>query len=113
MPGNFGWLTWDGQNNAPAMATMLTPPGNSHPTPTRMTPAITPCHRRLVQGWASLTPAASAAHWTLKTDIVVPVWGWTATAQARLAREPALYHVVSSLVRIAIPLPSETAFRRI
>jgi hypothetical protein len=28
-PGNFGWLTWDGQNNVPALADSLTPPGNS------------------------------------------------------------------------------------
>lgn len=29
LPGNFGWLTWDGQNNIPALETSLTPPGNS------------------------------------------------------------------------------------
>jgi len=29
LPGNFGWLTWDGQNNTPALADSLTPPGNS------------------------------------------------------------------------------------
>jgi hypothetical protein len=28
-PGNFGWLTWDGQNNIPALGESLTPPGNS------------------------------------------------------------------------------------
>lgn len=28
-PGNFGWLTWDGQNNTPALCQSLTPPGNS------------------------------------------------------------------------------------
>jgi hypothetical protein len=28
-PGNFGWLTWDGQNNTPALCQSLTAPGNS------------------------------------------------------------------------------------
>lgn len=30
LPGNFGWLTWDGQNNIPALAQSLVPPGNSY-----------------------------------------------------------------------------------
>ena len=29
MPGNFGWLTWDGSNNAAALVQALTPPGTS------------------------------------------------------------------------------------
>jgi hypothetical protein len=28
-PGNFGWLTWTGDNDVPALVTSLTPPGNS------------------------------------------------------------------------------------
>ncbi|MGC1378977.1 MAG: DUF6531 domain-containing protein, partial [Anaerolineales bacterium] len=28
-PGGFGWLTWTGDQSAPALATSLTPPGNS------------------------------------------------------------------------------------
>jgi len=30
LPGAFGWLTWDGQNNVPALETSLEPPGNSN-----------------------------------------------------------------------------------
>ena len=29
-PGNFGWLSWDGNGSPPALVTMLTPPGNSY-----------------------------------------------------------------------------------
>ena len=29
-PGNFGWLTWTGDNGLPALVTSLTPPGDSH-----------------------------------------------------------------------------------
>lgn len=28
-PGNFGWLSWNGENNAPNLAESLTPPGDS------------------------------------------------------------------------------------
>ena len=30
MPGNFGWLTWDGSNNTPDLVAALTPPGTSN-----------------------------------------------------------------------------------
>jgi Flp pilus assembly protein TadG len=30
MPGNFGWLTWDGSNNTPDLVSALTPPGTSY-----------------------------------------------------------------------------------
>ena len=29
-PGNFGWLTWTGDNNVPTLVASLTSPGNSH-----------------------------------------------------------------------------------
>ncbi len=30
VPGNFGWLSWNGENNTPNLAESLTPPGDSN-----------------------------------------------------------------------------------
>ena len=114
MPGNFGWLTWDGQNNAPAMATMLTPPGNSH---LYTNPHDAGDHAVSIGDWVQGLPGVTnssgirGALDVLKTrDIVVPVWGTDGNGSGAIGQGAgSLYHVVEfALVRIVdYRLPSE------
>ncbi len=113
-PGNFGWLTWDGQNNAPALATMLTPPGNSH---LYTNPYDAGDHAVSIGDWVQGLPGVDnssgirAALDVLKTrDIVVPVWGSDGNSSGAIGQGAgSLYHVVEfALVRIVdYRLPNE------
>ncbi len=77
-PGNFGWLTWSGSPSTPALATSLTPPGNSE---TYVNPNDPDDHTVSVGDWVNGNSGVSnsssirEALDTLKTiDIDVPVW---------------------------------------
>ncbi len=76
--GNFGWLTWTGDNGVPSLIASLTPPGNSH---TYINPNNPNDHVVSVGDWVEGKPGVSNAKGIrdalnhLKTiDIVVPVW---------------------------------------
>ncbi len=78
LPGNFGWLTWTGDNSVPALAASLTPPGNSH---TYINPYDPNDHTVSVDDWVEGKPGVSNARSvrdaldTLMTmDITIPVW---------------------------------------
>lgn len=92
-PGNFGWLTWTGNPNAPTLANNLTPPGGSHTYVNPHDPADT-----LVSvgdwvqgspGVANAKPVRDALDALLGQEIVVPVWdaaqGQGNNAQYRVA----------------------------
>jgi uncharacterized repeat protein (TIGR01451 family) len=79
--GNFGWLTWDGDGSAPALARSLTFPGDSH---AYVNPNDVRDHRVTVGDWVrantgvSNSSAVRAALDRLKgVEIVVPVWDAT------------------------------------
>lgn len=78
-PGNFGWLTWTGDNSVPALIASLTIPGNSH---TYINPYNPNDHTISINDWVEGRPGVANAKAVrdalnvLKTvDIVVPVWG--------------------------------------
>lgn len=79
--GNFGWLTWAGQNDAQTLAASLIPPGNSY---TYVNPRD-PNDRVISTGdWIQGVPGANNARAVrdaldlLKTvDILIPVWNAT------------------------------------
>jgi uncharacterized protein YegL len=77
-PGNFGWLTWAGDNNTPALIASLTIPGNSH---TYVNPYNANDHMVSIGNWVEGRPGVANANAvrdaldTLKgVNIVVPVW---------------------------------------
>ncbi len=87
LPGNFGWLTWDGQNNVPALCVSLTPPGNSQiyynpGTPPSWTPNYND-HVINVGDWVQGAPGNMNAncvrswldwHIANKTPMVIPLY---------------------------------------
>src|SRR5687768_17266207 len=77
-PGNFGWLTWTGDQSAPALAASLTPPGNSS---TYVNPNNPSDHVLSTGDWVrgksgvSNSSSVRQALDKLKTiDIDLPVW---------------------------------------
>jgi RHS repeat-associated protein len=76
--GNFGWLSWAGNSSAPALASSLTPPGNSN---TYINPH-NPSDREVSAGdWVRGNPGISnsknvrdALDALKAKDIIVPVW---------------------------------------
>jgi hypothetical protein len=77
-PGNFGWLTWTGDNGVPALVASLTPPGNSH---TYVNPDDPGDHFVSAGDWIHGKPGVSNAQkirqaldTLMGVEIVVPVW---------------------------------------
>ncbi len=77
-PGNFGWLTWTGDNSVPVLAASLTPPGNSH---TYVNPYDPNDHIVSIDDWVEGKPGVSNAHSVrdaldelMTLDITIPVW---------------------------------------
>ncbi len=77
-PGNFGWLTWSGNPNAPTLVENLTPPGNSDAYVNPHDPAD---HVVSVGDWvraspgiANARPVRDALDALTALDIIVPVW---------------------------------------
>ncbi|MES1241964.1 MAG: CARDB domain-containing protein [Acidobacteriota bacterium] len=80
-PGNFGWLTWMGDNDVPALIASLTPPGNSS---TYVNPHAPTDPTISIGDWVQGKPGVSNASDVRKAldnletrDIVVPVWDAT------------------------------------
>ncbi len=80
-PGNFGWLTWTGDNGLPALVTSLTPPGDSH---TYTNPNDPNDHIVSIDDWVEGKTAVSnprkmqhALNELMLLDIVVPIWDVT------------------------------------
>jgi hypothetical protein len=76
--GNFGWLTWRGSPNVPALARSLTPPGDSA---TYVNPTDADDHTVSVGDWvqgapgvANGSPVREALDALLGRDITLPVW---------------------------------------
>ena len=76
--GNFGWLTWTGDNGVPTLVASLTPPGNSY---TYINPYDPNDHVVSAHDWVEGKPGVSNARSirdaldVLKgIDIIVPVW---------------------------------------
>jgi hypothetical protein len=98
--GNFGWLTWSGDNGMPMLIESLGPPGNSH---TYINPHDSADHIVTPGDWVhgkpgvSNTQAMRQAMDTLKSlDIVVPVWDTKDGGGANVK-----YHIVSfAVVRV-------------
>ncbi|MCL4264506.1 MAG: tandem-95 repeat protein [Anaerolineae bacterium] len=77
-PGNFGWLTWTGDNGVPTLVASLTPPGNSH---TYVNPYDPSDHLVSTGDWVRGKPGVSNAQKVrqaldalMSIDIVVPIW---------------------------------------
>lgn len=92
-PGNFGWLSWTGDQGDPALVTSLTPPGNST---SYVNPSNPTDHVLVVGDWVDARPgvanssAVRAALTQLESqDIVVPVWD-----QSQGTGSGTQYHVV-------------------
>ncbi|MGC1376329.1 MAG: hypothetical protein WA821_08905 [Anaerolineales bacterium] len=99
-PGNFGWLSWAGDESAPTLATSLTPPGNSsnYANPNNFFD-----HTLSVGDWVSGVagvsndPVAQQVLAQLETtDINLPVWD-TATGSGANTQ----YHIVN-FIRVRI-----------
>ena len=80
-PGNFGWLTWTGNNGVPTLVASLTPPGNSFSYTNPNNPSD---HVVTVGDWIQGKPGVSnaknirnALDELMNWDIVVPVWSVT------------------------------------
>lgn len=77
-PGNFGWLSWNGDNGVPALVASLTPPGNSA---SYTNPNDTADHSLSVGDWVTGLPGAKNSKQVrqtldaLKSQVItVPVW---------------------------------------
>jgi hypothetical protein len=93
-PGNFGWLTWNGNNSTPALIASLTQPGNSH---IYQNPDNPNDHVISIGDWVEGKPGVSNAKGVrnalddlIGVEIVVPVWDITQGNGAN-----AEYHVVA------------------
>ena len=93
-PGNFGWLTWTGDQGIPALVTSLTPPGNSY---TYVNPERPSDHLLAVGDWvvgktgvSNASGVRNALNILETIQIVVPVWDLTDGAGSNV-----LYHVWS------------------
>jgi sorbitol-specific phosphotransferase system component IIBC len=80
-PGNFGWLTWNGNNSVSALIASLTPPGNSHIYENPNDPND---HIVSIGDWVEGKPGVSnakgvrdALDMLMGMEIVVPVWDIT------------------------------------
>jgi hypothetical protein len=80
-PGNFGWLTWNGNNSVPALVASLTPPGNSH---IYENPNDPDDHIVSIDDWVEGKPGVSNASGVrnaldnlIGMEIVVPIWDVT------------------------------------
>jgi len=80
-PGNFGWLTWTGDNGVPTLIASLTLPGNSH---TYVNPDDPNDHIISIGDWVVGKPGVANARKIrnaldelMNIDIVVPIWGAT------------------------------------
>ena len=100
-PGNFGWLTWTGDQGSPTLVTSLTPPGNSY---TYINPHNPSDHTISAGDWVwgktgvSNSRGVRNALDTLETiQIVVPVWDTT----DRAGNNGSQYRI-SSFARIQI-----------
>jgi hypothetical protein len=107
-PGNFGWLSWTGDQGDPALATSLTLPGNSS---TYVSPDNASDHELVVGDWvfgrtgvnnsANVRDALDALK---NVTIVVPVWD-----QVHGKGSKATYHIVAfaNVQIISYQLPSQ------
>ncbi|MCI0575506.1 MAG: tandem-95 repeat protein [Chloroflexi bacterium] len=93
-PGNFGWLTWTGDNSVSALVASLVPPGNSH---TYLNPNDPGDHLVSLDDWvegkpglSNAQPVRDALDALILREIIVPVWDVTQGAGAN-----ATYHVVA------------------
>lgn len=91
-PGNFGWLTWTGNNSTPTLITSLTVPGDSH---TYINPFNPNDHTVSIDDWVQGRPGVSnakavrhALDLLMVEEIVVPIWDVTQRNGANT-----LYHV--------------------
>jgi hypothetical protein len=107
-PGNFGWLTWTGDQGEPTLVDSLTQPGDSF---SFINPDDANDHVVSAGDWVSGRPGVSngkhvrAALDALKTvEIIVPVWD-----QARGQGANTAYHVVAfaRVQIISYHLPSQ------
>ena len=92
-PGNFGWLSWTGDNGVPTLVTSLTPPGDSS---SYTNPNDANDHVLVVGDWVDGRPGVGnsrnvrdALTQLESQDIVVPVWDQTQGQGANVQ-----YHVV-------------------
>ncbi|MCI0393414.1 MAG: tandem-95 repeat protein [Chloroflexi bacterium] len=92
-PANFGWLTWTGNNNIPALVASLIPPGNSYLYNNPDDPGD---HIVSIGDWVEGKPGVSNAQevrdaldMLIGLEIIVPVWdevqGSGANAEYRIA----------------------------
>ncbi|MEE8465681.1 MAG: PASTA domain-containing protein [Dehalococcoidia bacterium] len=107
-PGNFGWLSWTGDPSSPALATALTPPGNSdtYVNPTDSTDHLVSIGDS-VEGVPSITNSAAVgdALDNLKGVLIeIPIWD-----SSLQQGNNTVYHIVRfALVEITgYHLPSE------
>lgn len=77
-PGNFGWLTWTGDNGIPSLVTSLNPPGDSM---TYINPRNPDDHTVSIGDWvegrpgvANASPVRNALDRLQTVEIIVPVW---------------------------------------
>lgn len=107
-PGNFGWLTWTGDNSIPSLVTSLTPPGDSN---TYINARNLDDHTVSIGDWVQGRPGVANAILVrdaldrLRTiDIMVPVWDEVEGSGANTQ-----YHVSNfALVRLSeYQLPGE------
>ncbi|MFO7936786.1 MAG: Ig-like domain-containing protein [Kiritimatiellia bacterium] len=99
-PGNFGWLTWNGNRNVPTLVASLTPPGNSS---NYINPDDIDDHLISIGDWIRGKPGVSnsrklrnALDVLTTVDIVVPLWNDTRGRGAHAA------YRVSGFARIRI-----------
>ncbi|MBX2997110.1 MAG: Ig-like domain-containing protein [Caldilineaceae bacterium] len=93
--GNFGWITWDGDNSVGALITSLTPPGNSHiyVNPSNPTDRLLSVGD-LMRGRPGVANAASvraALNELKQIDITVPVWNKTTGNDSNLRYQVASF----------------------
>lgn len=83
-PGNFGWLTWTGENGIPTLVTSLTPPGDSN---TYINPADPTDHEVSIGDWVRSRPGVGNSRQVRdaldaliqEESIVLPVWDQVST----------------------------------
>lgn len=86
-PGNFGWLTWNGDNSVPALVASLTMPGNSH---IYLNPHDPTDHVVSIGDWVKGKPGMSnskkirnALDALIGENIIVPIWNSSEGTGAR------------------------------
>lgn len=113
-PGQFGWLTWTGEQGVPSLVESLTPPGTSHLYVNPNNPAD---HSVSIGDWVGGRPGVAnsagvrAALDNLMTqDIIVPVWD-AATGSGSNARYRVANYAVVRLLDYRLPANNRITVR--